>query len=142
MAAYIRAKVVTFRQFHLKRFARAIERYRATVRNKRYKPDCQFTQSQACHIVPPIAVQLTKVRSSPTADDYFHGTKELQENLDPFMHDFSSLREWRTGAAPLGKDLQYLLEKKWGVPVYSWYGKTHFLQPPLVAAHTPCNRDE
>ncbi|KAF5356754.1 hypothetical protein D9756_006517 [Leucocoprinus leucothites] len=88
LAVHIRATVIVFRQFHLKRFARAIERYRVT----------------ACHIVPPIAVLLTK------------------EDMDPSVYDFSSVREWRTGAAPLGKDLQSLLESKWGVPVYSWYG--------------------
>ncbi|KXN82190.1 4-coumarate--CoA ligase-like 7 [Leucoagaricus sp. SymC.cos] len=88
LATHIRATVIIFRQFHLKRFARAIETYRATV----------------SHIVPPIAVLLTK------------------EDMESSTYDFSSLREWRTGAAPLGKDLQSLLENKWGVPVYSWYG--------------------
>lgn len=32
LAPHTRATVVIFREFHLKRFARAIERYRATVR--------------------------------------------------------------------------------------------------------------
>lgn len=58
------------------------------------------------------------------------------------MYDFSSLREWRTGAAPLGKDLQSLLEKKWGAPVYSWYGKAYLLQHLPTDANTPYNRNE
>lgn len=45
-----------------------------------------------------------------------------QGDVDPTAYNSSSLREWRSGAAPLGKDLQSLLEKRWGVPVHSWYG--------------------
>ncbi|EKM76782.1 hypothetical protein AGABI1DRAFT_131074 [Agaricus bisporus var. burnettii JB137-S8] len=88
VAPYIRAKVVVFPEFHLQKFARAIDYYRVTT----------------CHIVPPIAVHLIK------------------GDVDPTAYNSSSLREWRSGAAPLGKDLQSLLEKRWGVPVHSWYG--------------------
>lgn len=77
---------------------------------------------QACHIVPPIAVQLTKV-SARSGLNTSTDVKPPQEDLDPLMHDFTSLCEWRTGAAPLGKDLQSLVEAKWGVPIYSWYGE-------------------
>lgn len=45
-----------------------------------------------------------------------------QGEVDPSVYNFGSLREWRSGAAPLGKDLQSLVETRWGVPVHSWYG--------------------
>ncbi|KAF4573439.1 putative NRPS-like protein biosynthetic cluster [Pleurotus pulmonarius] len=57
----------------------------------------------ASHIVPPIAVRMAK---------------ELHK-----MYDFSSLREWRSGAAPLGQDFSDLLYTRFKVPLHAIYVK-------------------
>ncbi|KAE9383271.1 acetyl-CoA synthetase-like protein [Gymnopus androsaceus JB14] len=62
-------------------------------------------RATACHIVPPIAVKLAK---------------EIGSNI----HDFPSLREWRSSAAPLGRDLTKSLQLQWRVPVQGLYGMT------------------
>ncbi|KAI0318580.1 hypothetical protein OF83DRAFT_933769 [Amylostereum chailletii] len=88
-ACYTRAKVVVLPQFDLVCLLSTIERYHATT----------------CHIVPPIAVKLTR-----------------DERRGDF--DVSSLREWRSGAAPLGLELTNILEAEWAVPVHAHYGMT------------------
>ncbi|VDC02150.1 unnamed protein product [Peniophora sp. CBMAI 1063] len=90
LTAYLNVHVILLPgRFDPHAFLEALEAYRVT----------------AAHIVPPIAVRLTK-------DDL------------PRAYDLSSLREWRSAAAPLGDKLGTLLEQRFGAPLHSLYAMT------------------
>ncbi|KZV63891.1 acetyl-CoA synthetase-like protein [Peniophora sp. CONT] len=90
LAAYLNVHVIILTgRFDPLAFLDALETYKVT----------------AAHIVPPIAVRLTK------------------DSL-PRTYDLSSLREWRSAAAPLGDKLSSLLEQRFGAPLHSLYGQS------------------
>ncbi|KAI0031368.1 hypothetical protein K488DRAFT_86858 [Vararia minispora EC-137] len=89
LAAHIGAKVVVLSKFSLDAFLDAIERHRVT----------------SGHIVPPIAVRLSK-------------------DVLARAYDLSSLREWRSAAAPAGGQLVDILEERCGVTFHTLYAMT------------------
>jgi 4-coumarate--CoA ligase len=107
VAMKIGATVVIMKKFSLDGYTHSIKRFGVTVSLHSYYKVLLTMMSpiKLGHIVPPIAVNLVQSANLPATD-------------------FSSLREWRSAAAPLGAELAQSLQDRTGVPVHCLYGMT------------------